>query len=89
MLLIIILSNINLISDVCNYIISNFMTSLIPCLKSLLTNKYLEKHNFIKIELKNTINILENVSNKVIIPVNKQKTKVSSKSIMILNKESS
>ena len=76
------LANINLISDICNYIISNFMTSLIPCLKSLLTNKYLEKHNFIKIELKNTINILENVSNKVIIPVNKQKTKVSSKSIM-------
>ena len=76
------LANINLISDICNYIISNFMTSLIPCLKSLLTNKYLEKHNFIKIELKNTIKILENVSNKVIIPVNKQKTKVSSKSIM-------
>ena len=76
------LINISLISDICNYIISNFMTSLIPCLKSLLVNKLLEKHNFIKMELKNTINILENVSNNVIIPVNKQKTKVSSKSIM-------
>ena len=75
-------ANINLISDICNYILSNFMTSLIPCLKSLLSNKLLENQNFIKIELKNTINILENVSNKVIIPVNKQKTKVSSKSIM-------
>ena len=75
------LANINLISDICNYILSNFMTSLIPCLKSLLTNKLLEKYNLIKIELKNTINILENVSNNVIIPVNKQKTKVSSKSI--------
>ena len=76
------LHNINLVSDICNYIISNFMTSLIPCLKSLLANKLLKNINFIKIELKNTINILEKVSNKVIIPVNKQKTKVSSKSIM-------
>ena len=57
-------------------------TSLIPCLKSLISNKLLEKCSFIKNELKNTINILEKVSNKVIIPVNKQKTKVSSKSIM-------
>ena len=76
------LDNINLISDICNYILSNFMTSLIPCLKSLISNKLLEKCSFIKNELKNTINILEKVSNKVIIPVNKQKTKVSSKSIM-------
>ena len=76
------LDNINLISDICSYILSNFMTSLIPCLKSLISNKLLEKCSFIKNELKNTINILEKVSNKVIIPVNKQKTKVSSKSIM-------
>ena len=76
------LDNINLISDICNYILSNFMTSLIPCLKSLISNKLLEKCSFIKNELKNTINVLEKVSNKVIIPVNKQKTKVSSKSIM-------
>ena len=76
------LDNINLISDICNYILSNFMTSLIPCLKSLISNKLLEKCSFIENELKNTINILEKVSNKVIIPVNKQKTKVSSKSIM-------
>ena len=76
------LDNINLISDICNYILSNFITSLIPCLKSLISNKLLEKCSFIKNELKNTINILEKVSNKVIIPVNKQKTKVSSKSIM-------
>ena len=76
------LDNINLISDICSYILSNFMTSLIPCLKSLISNKLLEKCSFIKNELKNTINILEKVSNKVIITVNKQKTKVSSKSIM-------
>ena len=76
------LDNINLISDICSYILSNFMTSLIPCLKSLISNKLLEKCSFIKNELKNTINILEKASNKVIIPVNKQKTKVSSKSIM-------
>ena len=75
------ISNINIISDICNYIISNFMTSLIPCLKSLLSNKLLGNHNFIKNELKNTITILEKVSNKVIIPIKKQKTKVSSKSI--------
>ena len=76
------LDNINLISDICNYILSNFMTSLIPTLKSLISNKLLENCSFIKKELTNTINILEKVSNKVIIPVNKQKTKVSSKSIM-------
>ena len=58
------------------------MTSLIPTLKSLISNKLLENCSFIKKELTNTINILEKVSNKVIIPVNKQKTKVSSKSIM-------
>ena len=50
-------SNINIISDICNYIISNFMKSLIPTLKNLLTNKLLEKNIFIKKELKNTINI--------------------------------
>ena len=71
--------NLNMISDICNYIISNFMTSLIPSLKSLMSNKLLKNH--IKNELKNTINILEKVSNNVIIPVKKQKTKVSSKSI--------
>ena len=74
-------SNINIISDICNYIISNFMKSLIPTLKNLLTNKLLEKNIFIKKELKNTINILEKVTNNVIISVNKQKTKISSKSI--------
>ena len=74
-------ANINLISDICNYIISNFMTTLIPCLNALLSNNLLNNYNFIKKELKNTINILEKVSNRVIIPVNKQKTKVSSKSI--------
>ena len=74
-------SNINLISDICNYIISNFMTNLIPTLKNLLTNKELEKNIFIKKELTNAINILEKVTNNAIIPVNKQKTKVSSKSI--------
>ena len=74
-------ANINIISDICNYILSNFMTSLIPTLKNLLTNKLLEKNSFIKKEIKNTINILEKVNNNVIIPVNKQKTKVSSKSI--------
>ena len=74
-------ANINIISDICNYILSNFMTSLIPTLKNLLTNKLLEKNCFIKKEIKNTINILEKVNNNVIIPVNKQKTKVSSKSI--------
>ena len=35
------LDNINLISDICNYILSNFMTSLIPTLKSLISNKLL------------------------------------------------
>ena len=74
-------ANINIISDICNYILSNFMTSLIPTLKNLLTNKLLEKNIFIKKEIKNTIYILEKVNNNVIIPVNKQKTKVSSKSI--------
>lgn len=74
-------ANINIISDICNYILSNFMTSLIPTLKNLLTNKLLEKNCFIKKEIKNTINILEKINNNVIIPVNKQKTKVSSKSI--------
>ena len=74
-------ANINIISDICNYILSNFMTSLIPTLKNLLTNKLLEKNFFIKKEIKNTISILEKVNNNVIIPVNKQKTKVSSKSI--------
>ena len=74
-------ANINIISDICNYIISNFMTSLIPTLNNLLNNKLLEKNIFIKKELKNAINILEKVTNNVIIPVNKQKTKVSSKSI--------
>ena len=74
-------ANINLISDICNYIISNFMTNLIPTLKNLLTNKLLEKNIFIKKEIKNAINILEKVSNNINIPVNKQKTKVSSKSI--------
>ena len=74
-------SNINLISDICNYIISNFMTSLLPTLKNLLTNKLLENNIFIKKELMNAINILEKVTNSAIIPINKQKTKVSSKSI--------
>ena len=74
-------ANLNIISDICNYIISNFMTRLIPSLKNLLTNKLLDKNYFIKKELKNTINILEKVTNNVIIPVNKQKTKISSKSI--------
>ena len=74
-------ANLNIISDICNYIISNFMTRLIPALKNLLTNKLLEKNYFIKKELINTINILEKVTNNAIIPVNKQKTKISSKSI--------
>ena len=74
-------ANINLISDICNYIISNFMTNLIPTLKNLLTNKLLEQNIYIKKEIKNTINILEKVTNNINIPVNKQKTKVSSKSI--------
>ena len=73
--------NINIISDICNYIISNLMINLIPTLKNLLTNKLLEKNYFIIKELKNTINILEKVINNAIIPVNKQKTKISSKSI--------
>ena len=73
-------ANLNIISDICNYIISNFMTRLIPSLKNLLTNKLLDKNYFIKKELKNTINILEKVINNVIIPVNKQETKISSKS---------
>ena len=74
-------ANINIISDICNYIISNLMINLIPTLKNLLTNKLLEKNYFIIKELKNTINILEKVINNAIIPVNKQKTKISSKSI--------
>ena len=74
-------ANINIISDICNYITSNFMKSLLPTLKNLLTNKLIEKNIFIKKELKNTINILEKVTNNVIIPVNKQKTKISSKSL--------
>ena len=74
-------ANINLISDICNYIITNFMINLIPTLNNLLTNKLLEKNIFIKKELKNTINILQKIPNNIIIPVNKQKTKVSSKSI--------
>ena len=79
-------ANINIISDICSYIISNLMTKLIPTLKNLLTNKLLEKNVFIIKELKNTINILEKVSNNVIIPVNKQKSKISSKSVKNHNK---
>ena len=74
-------TNINLISDICSFILCDFMTCLIPTLNNLLTNKLLEKNISIKKEIKNTINILERVSNNIIIPVNKQKTKVSSKSI--------
>ena len=73
-------ANMNIVSDICNYIICNLMTSLIPSLKNLLENK-LEKNIFIKNELKNTINILERLTNNVIIPVKKQKTKISSKSL--------
>ena len=70
--------NINIISDICNYIVSNFMKTLIPTLKNLLKNKLLEKNEFIKKEIKNTIYILEKFTNNVVIPIHKQKTKVSS-----------
>jgi hypothetical protein len=41
-------ANINLISDICSFILSDFMTSLIPTLNNLITNKLLEKNIFIK-----------------------------------------
>ena len=79
------LININMISDLCNYILSNFMTNLIPCLKNLLFNKLLIQHRFIISEIKNTINILEKFQNNIIIPINKQKTKYSNKSMNVNN----
>ncbi len=53
--------NIILLSDICNYVISNMIFSLIPTLKNLIDNKILFNKNFIRKELEETIKILENL----------------------------
>ena len=52
--------NIIMLSDICNYAISNLLYSLIPIMKELLENKLiLNNKKFIKKELEETIKILE------------------------------
>ena len=54
-------TNIILLSDICNYIVTNLLFNLIPTLKKLLDNKLIIKKVFIKKELQETIKILENL----------------------------
>ena len=53
--------NIILLSDICSYAITNLLFNLIPTLKKLLENKIILNKIFIKKELQETINILENL----------------------------
>ena len=72
--------NLNMISDICNYIICNLMKDLIPTLQKLASNKLLNKHLYIKKELNNTISIMEKINKNNFI-ISKKIPKVISKSI--------
>ena len=69
--------NIMLISDICNYIISNMLFGVIPTLKKLLENKIIIDKGYILKELEATIKILENLnkSQKNVIFKKKKKEK--------------
>ena len=60
--------NLNIISDLCNFALSNIMTDLIPILQQILGNTLLKGNRaYIKSEIENTILILENLRNNPIL----------------------
>ena len=80
--------NIILISDICNYVISNMIFNIIPTLKHLLENKIILSKIFIKNELEQTLKILENLKkNPENISFKKKKEGKKIKHISPLNKK--
>ena len=60
--------NLSIISDICNYALSNIMTDLIPILNQISRNTLLKGNkSYIKSEIENTILILENLKNNSIL----------------------
>ena len=56
--------NLSIISDICNYALSNIMTDLIPILNQISRNTLLKGNkSYIKAEIENTVLILENLKN--------------------------
>ena len=60
--------NISIISEICNFALSNFMTYLIPLLKQIEGNTQLKGNkSYIKSEINNTISILEKLKTNYIL----------------------
>ena len=54
--------NLMLLSDLCNYSIANLLFNIIPTFKKLMSNETIKKKLYIKNEINNTIELLEELS---------------------------